>query len=158
MLTKIYIMKAMVFPVSMYRCERWTIKGSECWRIDAFELWYEKTLGSPLDCKETQPVSPEGNWFWRVIGKTDAEAPILLPPEVKSWFIWKDRDAGKDWREEEKGMTEDEMFGWHHGLNGHEFEQGLGYGEGQGSLSCYSPCSRRESDRTERLNNNNIRI
>ena len=88
----------------------------------------EKTLESPLDCKEIKPVNPKGNQSWIFIGKTDAEAetPILCPPDAKSWLIWKDPDAGKDWRQEEMGMTEDEMVGWHHRLNGHEFEQALG--------------------------------
>ena len=84
----------------------------------------EKTLESPLDCKAIQPVHPKGNQPWIFIGKTDAEAetPILWPPDVKNWLIWKDPDVGEDWRQEEKRMTEDEMVGWHHRLNGHEFE------------------------------------
>jgi len=86
----------------------------------------EKTLESPLDCKEIKPVNPKGNQSWIFIGRTDAEAPILWPPDEKNWLIWKDPDAGKDWRWEEKGMTEDEMAGWHHWLDGHEFEQALG--------------------------------
>ena len=113
----------------------------------------EKTLESPLDCKETQPVNPKGNQFWIFIGMTDAEAetPILWPPDVKSWLIWKDPDAGKDWRWEEKGTTEDEMVGWHHQLNGHEFEQILGVGDVQGGLAC---CIHGISElhTTERLN------
>ena len=116
------------------------IKKAKHWRIDAFELWLEKTLESPLNCKEIKSVNPEGNQSWIFIGRTDAkvETPILWPPDVKSWFISKDPDAGKDWRQEEKGMTEDEMVGWHQRLNGHEFEQFLGDGEGQGSLACFS--------------------
>ena len=96
----------------------------------------EKTLESPLDCKEIQPVCPKGNQSWIVIGRTDGEAetPILWPPDVKNWLIWKDPDAGKDWRRE-KGMTEDEMVGWHHWLDSHEFEQALGFGDGQGGLA-----------------------
>ena len=96
-----------------------------------------KTLENPLDCKEIQPVHPKENQSWVFIGRTDAEteAPILWPPDVKCWLIRKDSDAGKDQRQEEKGRTEDEMVGWHHRLNGHEFEQALGDGEGQGSLS-----------------------
>ena len=98
----------------------------------------EKTLESPLDCKEIKPVNPKRNQSWIVIGRTDAEgsAPILWLPDVKNWLIGKDLDAGKDWRQEEKGMAEDEMVGWHHWLNGHEFEQALGGSEGQGSLAA----------------------
>jgi len=112
----------MVFPVVMYGCESWTIKKAECWRIDAFELWLEKTLESPLDSKEIQPVH-QGNQSWIFIGRTDAEVetPILWPADVKNWLIWKDPDAGKDWSQGEKGMIEDEMVGWHHQLNGREF-------------------------------------
>ena len=114
----------MVFPVVMYGCESWTIKKAERWRTDAFELVLEKALKSPLDCKEIQPVHPKGNQSWMFIGRTDAEVetPILWPPDVKNWFIGKDPHAGKDWRQEEKVMTEDEMVGWHHWLDGHEFE------------------------------------
>ena len=112
----------------------------------------EKTLKSPLDCKEIQPVHPKGNQSWIFIRRTDAETPILWPPDAKSWLIRKDPDAGKDWRQEEKGTTEDEMVGWHHQLNGHEFEQALGVGDGQGSLACYSPWGRKELNTTEQLN------
>ena len=92
----------------------------------------EKTLGSPLDSKETKPVNPKGNQSWIFMGRTDAEAeaPILWPPDAKNWLIWKYPDAGKDWRQEEKGSTEDEMVGWLHWLNGHEFEQTPGVGDG----------------------------
>ena len=116
----------------------------------------EKTFESPLDSKEIQPVHPKGNQSWVFIGKTDAEAeaPILWPPNAKSQLTRKDPDAGKDWRQEEKEMTEDEMVGWHHQLNGHEFEQAPGDGEGQGSLECCSPWGHKESDATEQLNNN----
>ena len=115
----------------------------------------EKTLESPLDCKGIQPVHPKGNQFWIFIGRTAAkdEASILWSPDVKSQLIWKDPDAGKDWRQEEKGTTEDKMVGWHHQLNGHEFAQTLGDGEGQGSLACFSQRGHKESDTTERLNN-----
>ena len=119
--TKILLVRDMVFPVVIYGCESWTIKKAECRRIDAFELvGLEKTLESPLDCKEIQPVNPKGNQSWIFIGRTDAEAktPILWPPDAKSWLIGKDPDAGKDWRQEEKGMTENEMVGWHYRLNG----------------------------------------
>ena len=153
LLSKVLIVKAMVFPVVMYGCESWTIKKAECWRIDAFELWCW-TLESPLDCKEIQPVHPKGTQSWVLIGRTDAEAetPILWPPDVKSWLIGKDPDAGKDWRQEEKGTTEDEMVGWHHWLDGHGFGWTLGVGDGQGDLACCSPWGRKELDTTERLN------
>ena len=114
----------------------------------------EKTLESPLDCKEIQPVHPKVGQSWIVIGRTDAEAeaPILWPPDAKNWLIWKDPDAGKEWGQEEKGLTEDAMIGWHHWLNGHEFEQAPGIGDGQGSLACCSVWGRKESDMTEWLN------
>ena len=105
----------------------------------------EKTLESPLDCKEIKPVNPKGTQSWIFIRSTDAEAeaPILWPPDAKNWLIGKDPDAGQDWRQEEKEMTEDEMVGWYHQLNGHEFEQASGVGDGQGSLACCSPWSQR---------------
>ena len=105
----------------------------------------EETLQSPLDCKEIQPVHPKGNQSWIFIGRTDAEAetPILWPHNAYSWLIWNDPDAGKDWRQEEKGMTEDEMVGWHHQLNGHGFGWTPEFGDGQGGLACCSPCGRR---------------
>ena len=111
-----------------------------------------KTLESPLDCKEIQPVHPKGNQSWIFIGGTDAEAetPIHWPPDVKNWLIGNDPDAGEDWRQDEKG-TEDEIVGWHHWLNKHEFEQASGVG-GQGSLLCCSPWGCKESDMTEQLN------
>ena len=114
----------------------------------------EKSLESPLDCKEIQSVSPKRNQSWIFIGRTDAEAetPVLWPPDAKSWLIGKDPDARKDWRQEEKGMAEDEMVGWHHQLNGHEFEQAPGVGDGQGSRVSCSPWGCKESDTTEQLN------
>ena len=117
----------------------------------------EKILESPLDCKEIKPVNPKENQSWMFIGRADAEAkaPILLPPDAKSWLIIKDPDAGKVWRQEEKGTTEDEMFGWHHHLNGYEFEQALGDSERQGGLACFSPWGSKELDTTERLIKNN---
>ena len=120
--TKVHLVKAMVFPVVMYGCKSWTIKKAECWRIDAFELWCWRILESPLGYKEIRPVDPKENQSWILIGRTDVEAEtsILWPPDVKNWLIWKDPDVGKYWRQEEKGMTEDEMVGWHHWLNGHE--------------------------------------
>ena len=120
-------------------------------------LWnygVEKTLESPLDGKVIQPVSPQGNHSWIFIGRTDAEAeaPILWPPDGKNWPLGKDPNSGKDWTQKEKGMTEDEMVGWHHRLDGHEFEQAPGVGEGQGSLVCCSPWGRKALDMTEWLN------
>ena len=114
----------------------------------------EKTLESPLDCKEIQPVHPKGDQSWVFIGGTDVEAkiPILWPPDAKSWLIWRDPDAGKDWRQEEKGMTEDEMVGWHHQRNGHGFGWTLGVGDGQGALACCGSWGCKELDMTERLN------
>ena len=108
----------------------------------------EKTLESPSDCKEIQPVHPKGDQSWVFIGRTDAEAeiPILWPPHVKSWPIGKDPDAGRDWGQEEKGMREDEMAGWHHRLDGHEFESTPEVGDGQGGPVCYSPWGCKESD------------
>ena len=105
----------------------WELDYKESWALKNWCFWsveLEKTLESPLDCKEIQPVNPKGNQSWRFIWRTDveAEAPILWPPDVKNWLIGKDPDAGKDLRQEEKGMTEDEMVGWHHQLDGHEFE------------------------------------
>ena len=113
----------------------------------------EKTLESPLHCKEIQPVHPKGNQSWVFIGRTDVEAetPILWPPDVKNCVIWKDPDVGKDWRQEEKGTTE-EMVRWHHRLNGHEFGWTLGVGDGQGGLACCSSWSCKESGMTEWLN------
>ena len=122
--TKVRVVKAMVFPVVMYGCESWPIKKPESRRIDAFELWCWRDSWKSLVCKEIQPVHPKGKQSWMFIGRTDAEAetPILWPSDVKIWLIWKDPDAGKDWRQKEKGMTEDEIVGRHHQLNGHEFE------------------------------------
>ena len=117
----------------------------------------EKTIESPLDSKKIKLVNLKGNQPWIFIGKTDAEAeaPVLWPPDAKSWLIGKDPDSGKGWGQEEKGATEDEIVGWHHQLDGHEFERALGVGDGQGSLACCSPWSHKELDTTEWLNNNN---
>ena len=114
----------------------------------------KKTFESSLDCKEIQPVHPKGNQSWIFIGRTDvdAEAPIFWLPDVKNGLIWKDPGVGKDWTQEEKGTTEDEMVVWHHWLNGHEFEQALGAGNGQGSLVCCRQWSYKELYLTERLN------
>ena len=114
----------------------------------------EKTLESPLDCKEMQPVHSKGDQSWVFFGRTNAkaEAPVLWPPHAKSWLIGKESDAGRDWGQEEKGTTEDEMAGWHHWLNGHESEWTPGDGDGQGGLACCDSWGRKESDTTERLN------
>ena len=137
-------------PVVMYGCESWTIKKSECWRIDAPELWHWwRLLRVPWISRQSnqsilKEISPEYS-----LEDAEAETPILWPPDSKNWFTGKDPDAGKDWRQEEKGITEDEMVGWHHQLDGHEFEQAPGVGDGQGSLACCSPWDHKESDTTE---------
>ena len=120
----------------------------------------EKTFESPLDCKEMQPAHPKGNQSWLFIGRTDAEAetPILWPPDAKSWIIWKDPDAVKDWRWEEKGTTEDEMVVWHHRLNGHEFGKTPGGGDRQEVLAHCSPWGRKQSEMTEWLNWTELRF
>ena len=125
MVPKVRLVKAMVFPVVMYGCESWTVKKAEHQRIDVFwTVVLDKTLETPLDCKEIQPVHSKGDQSWVFIGRIDgkAETPILCPPDAKSQLTRKDPDAGKDWRLEKKGMTEDEMVGWNHWLNGHKFE------------------------------------
>ena len=126
-------------------------------RLSAEELMLfvlEMTLESPLDCKEMQPVHSEGDQPWDFFGRNDAEAetPVLWPPYAKSWLIGKDSDPGRDWGQEEKGMTEDEMAGWHHRLDGCEFEWTPGDGDGQGGLACCDSWGRKELDTTERLN------
>ena len=123
--TKVHVVKTMVFPVVIYGCESWTVKKAEHQRIDASKLWCWRRLLSPMDCKEIKPVNPKGNQPRMFIGRTDAEAEVLIlwPPDVKNWLIRKDPDSGKDWGHEGKGETEEEMVGWHHWLNGHEFEQ-----------------------------------
>ena len=151
--TKIHLVKAMVFPGVMYGCE---LNYEESWVLKNWCFWtvvLEKTLESP-HCKGIQPVHPKGDQSWVFIGRTDAEAeaPIFWPPDAKSCLIWKDPDAGKDWGQEEKGTTEDEMVGWHHRHNGHGFGQTLGVGDGQGGLVCCSSWGCKESDMTERLN------
>ena len=133
----------------------WKLDYKESWALKNWWFWtvvLEMTLESPLDCKEIKTVHPK--WSWILIGRADAEAEalILWPPNVKSWLIGTDPDAGKDWRQDEKETTENEMVGWHHRLDGHEIEQALGVGDGQGSLACYSPWGCKESDRTEWLN------
>ena len=147
--TEVCIVKGMAFPMVMYTCESWTTKKTACQKNWFFWTVLEKTLESPLDCKEIKPVNPKRNQSWIFIGRTDAEAPILWTPDAKSQFIRKDPEAGKDWRQEEKEMTEDEMVGWHHQLNGHELEQASGDGEGQGSLMGCNLWGSKESDTTE---------
>ena len=122
----------------------WELDHKGGWALKNWCFWtvvLQKTLESPLDCKEIQPVHPKGNQSWIFIGRTDAEAeaPVLWPPDAKSRLLTKDPDTGKDWRQEEKGMIENKIVGWHHQLNKHEFEQAPGDDKGQGSLACYSP-------------------
>jgi len=135
----------------------WELDCEESWAPKNWCFWtvvLGKTLESPLACKEIQPVHPKGNQSWVFIGRTDAEAetPILWPPHVKTWLIGKDSDAGRDWGQEEKGTTEDEMAEWHHWLDGRECEWTLGVGDGQGGLVCWDSWGHGESDTTERLN------
>ena len=132
----------------------WELDYKESWVLKNWCFWtvvLKKTLESPLDCKEIQPVHPTGDQSWVFIGRlTDVELenPILWSPDTKSWLIWKDPDAGKNWRRE-KGTTKDEMVGWHHQLSGHEFEETPGVGDGQRGLVCCSPWGHKESDTTE---------
>ena len=138
----------------VWMCE---LDYKESWAQKNWCFWtvvLEKTLEGPLDCKEIQPVHPKGNQSWVFIGRTDVEAetPILWPSDAKSWLTGKDPDDGKDWGQEEKGTTEDEMVGWHHRLNGHGFGWTQGVGDGQGGLACCSSWGHKESDTTERLN------
>ena len=135
----------------------WELDYKESWALKSWCFWtvmLEKTLKGPLDCKEIKPINPKGNQSWMLIGRTDAEAetPILWPPDVKNWLTEKDPDGGKDWRQEEKGTTQNEMAGWHHQLDGHEFEWASGVGDGEGSLVCHSPWGHKESDTTQQLN------
>ena len=133
--------------------ENWVLKNQGFWTV-----LLKKTLESPLDCKEIQPVHPKENQSWIFIGRTNAEVSILWPPDARSWLVRKDPIAGKDWRQEEKRMTGDEMVGWHHLLDGHEFEQAPGVGDGQGSLACCSPWVHKESDMTEQLNRTKLMV
>ena len=146
MSTKVRLVKAMVFPLVMYGCESCTIKKAERRRIDAFELWCWRRL--------LRFLGLQGDQSWVFIGRTDVEAetPILQLPDGKSWLIWKDPHAGKDWGQEEKGMTEDEMVGWHHWLDGRGFGWAPRIGDGQGGLVCYGSWGRKELDMTEQLN------
>ena len=139
----------------MYGCESWTIKKAECWIIDAFELWcWRRLLTVPCMARRSNQSILKGNQSWIFSGKTDAEAeaPMLWPHEGKNWLIGKDPEAEKDWRQEEKGTTENQMTGWFHRLNGYELEQAPGDGEGQESLACCSPWGCKESDMTAQLN------
>ena len=135
----------------------WDLDYIESWALKNLCFWtvmLKKSLESPLDCKEIKPVNLKGNQCWIFIGRTDAEAetPILWPPDVKNWLTGKDPDAGKDWRQEEKQTMEDEMVGWHHWLDEHEFELDLGAGDRQGNLACCSSLGCKESDMTEQMN------
>ena len=150
----VHTVKAMIFPVVMYGYESWTVKKAER-RIDTFELWcWRRLLRVPWTARWSNQSNPKGDQSWVFIGRTDVEAetPILWPPDVKNWFSCKDPDAGKDWGQEEKGTREDEMIGWHHGLDGHEFEQAPEGGDGQGSMAYCGSQGRKESDTTEWLN------
>ena len=158
--TKVHLVKAMVYPVVMYGCESWTVKKAEPQRIDAFELWcWRRLLRFPWTARRSNQ-SIKGDQSWVFIGGIDfeAETPILWPPDVESWLIWKDPDAGKDWGQEEKGTTEDEMVGWHHQHNGHGFEWTLGVGDGQGGLACCGSWGLKEPDTTEQLNWTELRL
>ena len=135
----------------------WELDYKESWAQKNWCFWtavLEKILESPLDCKEIKPVRPKGDQSWLFIGRTDVEAETLIlgPPDEKSWLIGKDHDAGKDWGQEEKGTTEDEMVGWHHQLTEHGFGWTSGVGDGHGGLACCGSWGRKESDATERLN------
>ena len=151
LLTNICLVKTMFFSSShVGRCE---LDHKKSWEPKNWCFWtlvLKMILECPLDCKDIQPVNPKRNQSWIFIGRTDAEAeaPILWPPDVKHWLIWKDPDVRKGWRQGEKRMTEDEMVGWCHWLNGHEFEQAPGIGDGQGGLACCSPWGHKESDTT----------
>ena len=152
--TKVHLVKAMVFPVVMWM---WELDCEESWALENWCFWtvvLEKILESPMDCKEIQPDHPKGDQSWVFFGRNDAkvETPVLWPPHEKSWLIGKDSDAGRDWGQEEKRMTEDEMAGWHHQLDGHEFEWTPGIGDGQGGVACCNSCGSKESDTTEWLN------
>ena len=145
----------MVFPVVMYGCESWTIKKAEHWRIDAFEMWcWRRLLRVPWTARSSnqftlKEISTEYSLERLML---NLKFLILWPPDAKNWLIWKDPDAGYDWRQEEKGTTEDEMVGWYHWLSGHEFEQALGDDERQGSLACCGPWGHKELDTSKQLN------
>ena len=133
--TKLHLVKAMVFPLVTYGCDSWTIKKAECQRIDAFELWcWRRLLRVTWTARRSnQSILKEITPGWSLVEtNVEAETPKFWPPDAKSWLIWKDPDAGKDWGQEDKSMTEDEMVGWHHWLNGHGFGWALVVGDGQG--------------------------
>ena len=149
--TKIHIVKAMVFPVVMYGCESWTIKKAEHWRIDAFKLWcWRRLLRSLWTARRSKPVNPKGNQPWIFIGRSDAEAPIIWPPDVKSQLTGKDSDAGKGWRQRKRGQ---QRIRWFDGIaksmdmNLGKLQDILGY-PGQGDLACWSPWGHKELDTT----------
>ena len=137
--------------------QKWELDCEESWAPKKWCFWtvvLEKTPESPLDCKEIQPVHSKGDQSWVFFGGNDAkaEAPVLWPPHAKSWLIGKDSDAGRDWGQEEKGTSEDELAGWHRWLDGRESEWTLGVGDGQGGLACCDSWGCKESDTTEQLN------
>ena len=152
-LIKVHLVKAVVFPVVMYGCESWTIKKAEHRRIDAFELWcWRRLLRVPWTSRrsnQSKEISPEYSLEGLML---KLKLQYFWPPDAKNWLIWKDPDPGKDWRQEEQGRTEDEMVGQHHCLNGHEFEQAPGVGDGQRSLACCCLWGHKESYMSERLN------
>ena len=152
--TKVCLVKAMVFPAVMYGCESWTVKKAEHWRIDAFDLWcWRRLLRVPWTARRSnQSILKRSvlnvhwrDWCW-------SWNSSLWPPDVNNWLIWKDPDAGKDWGQEEKGTTENELIGWHHWLNGHGFGWTPGVGDGQGGLACCGSCGHKEPDMTKWLN------
>ena len=151
--TEIHLVKVMLFPVVTYGCESWTIKKAESWRIDTFELWcWRRLLRVPWTARRSnqsilKEISPE----YSLEGLMLMLKLQYFGHWMENWLIWKDPDAGKDWRREETGTTEDEMVGWHHPLNGHELEYTLGVGDGQGSLVCCSRWGLKESDKSEWL-------
>ena len=153
--SKVHLVKAMVFPVVMYECECWTVKKAERWRIDAFEVWcWRRFWRVPWTATRSNQsilsaISP-GNSLAGMMLKL--KIPILWPPHVKSWLIGKDSDAGRDWGQDDKGTTEDEMAEWHHWLDGRTSEWTLGVGDGQGGLACSDSWGRKEWDMTEQLN------
>ena len=153
--TKVCLVKAMFFSSS--HLWMWQLDHKEIWVLKNWCFWtvvLEKTLESPLVCKKIQPVHAKADQSWIFTGRTDAEAeaPILWPPDARNWLSGKDPDTGQDWRQEKKGMIEDEMVGWYHQLYGHEFKQTLRIGKGQGSLVCCNPWDCKDSDMTEWLN------
>ena len=149
---KVRLVKAMVFPVVMYGCKSWIVKKAECWRIEAFELWcWRRLLRVPWTARRSnqsilKEISPGCSLEGLML---KLKLQYFWPPDVKSWLIGKDSDAGRDFGQEEKGMTEDEVVGWHHWLEGHEFEWTLGVSDGQGGLKCCSSWGRKGSDRTK---------